>query len=102
MNHRSLASIRHRDLRVFVLFVALPLTGIPLGHELGRGLGSAMVRAFVEQLFQDPEVTRIQADPSPENERAIRSYSRAGFVAVRETVTPDGPAILMLRERSSR
>ena len=71
-------------------------------HQLGRGLGSAVVRAFVEQLFQNPEVTRIQADPSPENERAIRSYSRAGFVPVREIVTPDGPAILMLRERSSR
>ena len=37
-----------------------------------------MVRAFVEQLFQDPEVTRIQTDPSPDNESAIRSYRRAG------------------------
>src|SRR6266849_6527724 len=67
----------------------------------GRGLGSAMVRAFVEQLFQDPEVTRIQTDPSPDNESAIRSYRRAGFVSAGEIVTPDGPAVLMLRERSS-
>jgi RimJ/RimL family protein N-acetyltransferase len=60
-----------------------------------------MVRAFVEQLFQDPEVTRIQTDPSPDNESAIRSYRRAGFVSAGEIVTPDGPAVLMLRERSS-
>src|SRR5712691_7293615 len=70
-------------------------------HQLCRGLGSAMVRAFVEQLFQDPEVTRIQTDPSPDNESAIRSYRRAGFVSAGEIVTPDGPAVPMLRERSS-
>jgi len=32
MKHRSLTLIRHRSLRVFVLLVTLPLTGIPLGH----------------------------------------------------------------------
>src|SRR5258705_10708735 len=32
MKHRSLALIRHRSLRIFVLLVTLPLTGIPLGH----------------------------------------------------------------------
>lgn len=68
-------------------------------EQLGRGLGSAMVNAFVERLFQDPAVTKVQADPSPCNERAIRSYRRAGFVAHAEVVTPDGPALLMLRHR---
>lgn len=69
--------------------------------QLGQGLGSAMVRAFVEQLFKDPRVTTVQADPSPENERAIRCYRRAGFVALGEVSTPDGPALLMRTERSS-
>ena len=68
-------------------------------EQLGRGLGSAMVNAFVDQLFQDPVVTKVQTDPSPDNERAIRSYRRAGFVAVGEVITPDGPALLMVKGR---
>ena len=70
-------------------------------EQLGQGLGSAMVRAFVEQLFKNPRVTTVQTDPSPENERAIRCYRRAGFVALREVSTPDGPALLMRTERSN-
>lgn len=69
--------------------------------QLGRGLGSAMVRAFVDLCFTDPAVTRVQTDPSPDNERAIRSYRRAGFIDVRKVVTPDGPALLMIANRRS-
>ncbi|MBT2323590.1 GNAT family N-acetyltransferase [Variovorax paradoxus] len=68
-------------------------------EDLGKGLGSAMVRAFVDRLFLDPRVTKVQTDPSPDNGRAIRSYEKAGFVARGEVETPDGPALLMLRER---
>lgn len=68
-------------------------------NQLGQGLGSAMVHAFVAQLFQEPAVTKVQTDPSPENERAIRSYQRAGFVAVGEVITPDGFALLMVKGR---
>ena len=67
--------------------------------QLGRGLGTAMVRAFVRQLFADPAVTRIQTDPSPDNRRAIRCYEKAGFRAVGEVETPDGLALLMICER---
>jgi len=67
-------------------------------EQLGLGLGSAMVRAFVERLFLDARVTKVQADPSPDNQRAIRSYLRAGFVPHGEVITPDGPALLMLRQ----
>ena len=70
--------------------------------QLGRGLGSAMVRAFVARLFADPAVTRVQTDPSPENARAIRAYEKAGFLADRVVETPDGPALLMYCERPSR
>jgi RimJ/RimL family protein N-acetyltransferase len=61
-----------------------------------------MVRAFLERLFTDPAVTRIQTDPSPDNARAIRCYQKAGFRAVRAVDTPDGPALLMLCERTAR
>jgi RimJ/RimL family protein N-acetyltransferase len=71
-------------------------------EELGRGLGSAMVSAFVEQLFRDPAVTKVQTDPSPDNERAVRCYRRAGFVIRGEVITPDGPALLMVRENHPR
>lgn len=68
--------------------------------QLSRGLGTAMVRAFVQRLFSDPAVTRIQTDPSPENRRAIRCYEKAGFHAVGEVDTPDGVALLMVCERA--
>jgi RimJ/RimL family protein N-acetyltransferase len=71
-------------------------------EQLGLGLGSAMVRAFVERLFLEPQVTKVQADPSPDNQRAVRSYLRAGFVAHGEVMTPDGPALLMLHRRSTK
>jgi len=67
--------------------------------QLGRGIGTRMVRAFGDRLFADPGVTRIQTDPSPKNGRAIRCYEKAGFRAVREVITPDGPALLMYRDR---
>jgi RimJ/RimL family protein N-acetyltransferase len=71
-------------------------------EQLGQGLGTAMVRAFVARLFVDPAVTRIQVDPSPDNRRAIRCYEKAGFRAVRELDTPDGRALLMYCDRSER
>jgi RimJ/RimL family protein N-acetyltransferase len=68
--------------------------------QLGRGLGTAMVREFADRLFDDPAVTRVQTDPSPLNARAIRCYEKAGFRAIREVETLDGPALLMYRDRS--
>jgi RimJ/RimL family protein N-acetyltransferase len=68
--------------------------------QLGQGLGTQMIRAFVAQLFADTSVTRIQADPSPTNARAIRCYKRVGFRAAREVDTPDGRALLMVCDRT--
>ncbi len=68
-------------------------------ERLGQGLGTAMIRAFVETLFADPAVTRVQTDPAPGNARAIRCYEKCGFRAVREIDTPDGRALLMYRDR---
>ncbi|MBV9880291.1 MAG: GNAT family N-acetyltransferase [Gemmatirosa sp.] len=69
------------------------------GASLGRGLGTAMVRAFVDQLLADPAVTRVQTDPDPANGRAVRCYEKAGFRRVGEVDTPDGRALLMVCER---
>jgi RimJ/RimL family protein N-acetyltransferase len=69
-------------------------------EQLGQGLGTAMVRAFVAQLFANPAVTRIQVDPAPGNQRAIRSYEKAGFHAARVVDTLDGGALLMYCDRS--
>jgi RimJ/RimL family protein N-acetyltransferase len=68
--------------------------------QLNRGLGTAMVRAFLKRLFSDPAVTVVQADPRPDNHRAIRCYAKLGFTAVGEVATPDGPALLMRCRRA--
>lgn len=67
--------------------------------RLNQGLGTAMIKAFVDRLFQDTAVSKVQTDPSPENARAIRCYRKVGFKDVGEVMTPDGPALLMLCER---
>lgn len=68
--------------------------------QLGRGLGTAMVKAFVARLFADPRVSHIQTDPDPRNARAIRCYEKAGFRATGEVQTPDGTALLMVCRRT--
>ena len=69
--------------------------------QLGQGLGTEMIRAFLLHLFADASVSRVQTDPAPDNARAIRCYEKAGFRRVREVDTPDGPALLMRCDRSS-
>ena len=67
--------------------------------DLGRGLGTQLVKAFVGMLFRDPAVTLVQTDPHPGNPRAIRCYEKAGFRRVAEIDTPDGRAVLMIANR---
>ncbi len=69
--------------------------------QLGKGLGTKLVRALVELLFNDPEVTKIQTDPSPSNLRAIRCYEKAGFEKQGTVTTPDGPAVYMVQTRQA-
>ena len=45
---------------------------------LGRGHGSAFIRAFAERLLANG-TPRIVTDPDPANTRAIRAYEKAGF-----------------------
>ena len=69
--------------------------------QLGKGLGTQLVVALVDLLFADPQVTKIQTDPSPSNLRAIRCYEKAGFQQLKTIITPDGPALYMLQTRLS-
>ena len=69
------------------------------GSRLGQGLGTRMVMAFLQRLYEDPSVTRVQTDPDPANRRAIRCYKKAGFRIVETIVTPNGPALLMIADR---
>jgi RimJ/RimL family protein N-acetyltransferase len=68
-------------------------------HQLGQGLGTRMIRAFVAQLFSDSAVSKVQTDPHPSNTRAIACYRKCGFRTIGQIVTPDGPALLMVQDR---
>jgi aminoglycoside 6'-N-acetyltransferase len=64
---------------------------------VARGHGSAFIRVFIEGLLRNG-VPRLVIDPNPANPRAIRAYEKAGFRRAREVDTPDGCALLMIRE----
>ena len=64
---------------------------------VGRGHGSAFIRQFVDDLLTSG-VPRVVIDPDVANARAIRAYEKAGFRAQHEVDTPDGRALLMVRE----
>jgi RimJ/RimL family protein N-acetyltransferase len=68
-------------------------------EQLGKGLGTQLVKQFVTFLFLQPLVTKVQADPAPENLRAIRCYEKAGFHRVGWVDTPDGKSLLMVIAR---
>ena len=63
---------------------------------LGRGHGSEFIRVFADRLLTSG-TPRVVIDPDPANERAIRAYEKAGFDRDRIVDTPDGPALLMVR-----
>jgi aminoglycoside 6'-N-acetyltransferase len=63
---------------------------------IGLGHGSALLRHFVDDLLRNGS-PRAVTDPSPANARAIHAYEKAGFERNRVVDTPDGPALLMIR-----
>ena len=62
-----------------------------------RGHGSAFIRAFIDGLMA-AGIPRVLTDPDPANTRAIRAYEKAGFRGDRLVDTPDGRALLMVRD----
>jgi aminoglycoside 6'-N-acetyltransferase len=71
---------------------------IGVSDMIGRGHGSSFIRQFVDGLLT-PGTPRVVADPDPDNRRAVRAYEKAGFENERMVDTPDGPALLMVRNR---
>jgi len=63
---------------------------------IGRGHGSRFIRQFADTLLKSG-IPRIVTDPDPDNGRAVRAYAKAGFQSDRMVDTPDGPALLMMR-----
>ena len=58
--------------------------------QTGRGLGTEMIRGFVEEIaFARPETTACTADPDVRNTASLRAFEKAGFRAVREFVDPE-------------
>jgi aminoglycoside 6'-N-acetyltransferase len=63
---------------------------------IGRGHGSHFIRQFVDALLRSG-TPRVVTDPDPANARAVRAYEKAGFERDRLVDTPDGRALLMVR-----
>jgi aminoglycoside 6'-N-acetyltransferase len=61
-----------------------------------RGHGSELIRAFVDNKLAQG-APRMVTDPDPDNPRAIRAYEKAGFEKVHLVDTPDGTALLRVR-----
>lgn len=64
---------------------------------IGRGHGSGFIRQFADALLTSG-IPRVVTDPDPDNARAVRAYAKAGFQSDHVVDTPDGPALLMVRD----
>lgn len=71
--------------------------GIAEPGDLGRGIGPAVLAAFMDRLAAEG-VTRFLIDPAPGNAAARRAYAKAGFVETARGVHLDGPYVLMVRD----
>lgn len=68
-------------------------------EAVGRGLGPRFIGLALRRLFATPQVARVQIDPAPSNEAAIRAYEKSGFRKAGSIDTPEGPALYMIVER---
>ena len=66
-------------------------------NMIGHGHGSAFIRHFTDSLLT-AGTPRVLTDPDPANARAIRAYEKAGFRTEGVVDTPDGLALLMVRD----
>ena len=64
---------------------------------VNRGHGSAFIRTFIDRLLA-AGAPRVITDPDPANGRAVRAYEKAGFRRRHLVDTPDGTALLMVRD----
>ena len=69
---------------------------IGVSDMIGCGHGSGFIRQFADRLLASG-IPRLVTDPDPDNGRAVRAYAKAGFRSERLVDTPEGPALLMVR-----
>ena len=86
----TLASARSRTAR------AASISSSAKPDMIDRGHGSAFIRVFADDLLANG-TPRVVIDPDPGNARAIRAYEKAGFCKDKLVDTPDGVALLMVR-----
>jgi aminoglycoside 6'-N-acetyltransferase len=68
--------------------------------DLGRGLGTAMMRLALARCFADPRVAAVLVDPLATNERAHRFYERQGFHPVERRVFEREECLVLRLERA--
>lgn len=70
-------------------------------EDRGRGVGSAMIRRFVDEVVfgRHPAWTQACAAPLEANEASWRALAKAGFRYVATLDDPLGPCRLMARDR---
>jgi aminoglycoside 6'-N-acetyltransferase len=69
---------------------------------VGRGLGSEVLRQFVDEIvFTDASIHACVADPDADNVASLRAFQKAGFARIRDFVDPsdERPHALVRRER---
>lgn len=82
-------------------------TGIHLligdGTNRGRGLGSALLRAVANLVFDNRHrCTRVIAEPDIRNTPSVSAFLNSGFRCSKEIDLPEKRAALMIRERALR
>ncbi|MFD9336552.1 GNAT family N-acetyltransferase [Streptomyces sp. NPDC060028] len=82
-------------------------TGIHLligdGTNRGRGLGTALLRAVADLVFDNrPRCTRVIAEPDIGNTPSVSAFVNSGFRCFKEIDLPEKRAALMIRERALR
>lgn len=75
---------------------------LSIGEEskLSQGIGSAVLRAFVGKLRAEGH-TAIIIDPDPENTRAVRAYTKAGFRPVPQLEGSTQGVLIMQHESNT-
>lgn len=67
---------------------------------IGRGFGSALLRAVAEGLLAaDPQCRRVVAEPNVHNAASVRAFTKAGFRKTAEIGLPNKNSALMVFER---
>ncbi|MET9466541.1 GNAT family N-acetyltransferase [Streptomyces sp. NPDC006544] len=82
-------------------------TGIHLligdGTNRGRGLGTALLRAVADLVFDNrPRCMRVIAEPDIRNTPSVSAFLSSGFRCSAEVELPGKRAALMIRERALR